>query len=378
MLAFEMPKAEIEEIVERLGITISKKTADTWSLIAPSYRFDLNIEVDIIEELARVYGYNNLPVKMPSAALDFTAKSESEISIHNIRRTLVSRGYQEAITYSFIEKELQRQFDDQHQGIALANPISAEMAVMRTSIWPALVKTVQYNQNRQQNRVRLFEVGQCFISQGDDIAQENVISGAIVGKRDPEGWSSDNQSVDFFDIKGDLEALLELTGCAAEFSFERDQHVALHPGQSAKIVRNGEAIGYIGALHPSLAKQFSINGNLYLFEINQEKLQLGQVTSFNNLSKFPESKRDIAIVVDEQSVFDDLKAIIQSSAGEFLKNVTLFDVYQGQGVEKGRKSLAINLTWQHPSRTLNEEEVNSSIQQVVSALAEQAQAVLRD
>ncbi len=378
ILAFAMPAAEIEEIITRLGMTISAKTADTWSIIAPSYRFDITIEVDIIEELARVYGYNNLPVKMPSAALDFTPRSEAKVSVSNIRRTLVARGYQEAITYSFIEKGLQRQFDDINTGIPLANPISAEMAVMRTSIWPALVKTVQYNQNRQQSRVRLFEIGQCFIRDGDNILQENVISGAIVGKRHPEGWSSDNQSVDFFDLKGDLEALLNLGGCADQFSFVSDQHIALHPGQTAKIQRNGKTIGLIGALHPSLAKEFGINGNLYLFEINQAQLQSGQLTEFKGLSKFPESKRDIAVVVAEQAVFDNLKQIITDSAGEFLKNVTLFDIYTGQGVEKGRKSLAINLTWQHPSRTLNEEEVNSSIQLVVSALSEQAGAVLRD
>ena len=194
----------------------------------------------------------------------------------------------------------------------------------------------------------------------------------------PKGWCSDNQSVDFFDLKGDLEALLNLGGCADQFSFVSDQHVALHPGQTAKIQRNGETIGLIGALHPSLAKEFSINGNLYLFEINQAQLQSGQLTEYKGLSKFPESKRDIAVVVAEQAVFDNLKQIIIDSAGEFLKNVTLFDIYTGQGVEKGRKSLAINLTWQHPSRTLNEEEINSSIQLVISALSEQAGAVLRD
>jgi len=378
MLAFDMPAVEIEEIVTRLGLTITSKTDDTWEITAPSYRFDITIEVDIIEELARVYGYNNLPVKMPSAALDFTPSTEAKVSMHNVRRVLVSRGYREAITYSFIEKELQKQFDDVNTGIALANPISAEMAVMRTSIWPALVKTVQYNQNRQQNRVRIFESGQCFIEDGNEIKQENVISGAIVGRRHPESWSSDNQSVDFFDLKGDLEALLELTGCADEFTFIKAQHKALHPGQSAQIVRNGEVIGFIGALHPTLAKSFSINGNLFLFEINQQKLQQSKLTEFTPLSRFPESKRDIAVVVEENAIFDTLKQVIASSGGDFLKNVTLFDVYQGQGVEKGRKSLAINLTWQHPSRTLNEEEVNASIQMVVSALKDQAGAVLRD
>lgn len=378
MLAFAMPSSEIEEILTRLGMTIELQSEGVWSVTVPSYRFDIAIEVDLIEELARVYGYNNLPVKMPTAALDFIPSTESKVSIKNIRRTLVARGYQEAITYSFIEEGLQRQFDDCHKGIALANPISAEMAVMRTSIWPALVKAVQYNQNRQQNRVRLFESGQCFISDGDDIKQENVISGAIVGKRSPEGWTANNENVDFYDLKGDLEAVLELGGCRDEFDFVVGQHVALHPGQTAAIQRNNETIGYIGALHPNLVKEFGINGNLYLFEINQAKVQAGHLTSFTELSKFPESKRDLAVVVDENTVFSTLKSIVLSVAGEFLRNVTLFDVYQGQGVEKGRKSLALNLTWQHPSRTLNEEEVNTSIQLVVDALAEQAGAVLRD
>ncbi|MEM5528749.1 phenylalanine--tRNA ligase subunit beta [Gammaproteobacteria bacterium AS21] len=378
MLAFNMAKSDIEEIVTRLGMQITAQDEDTWTLSIPSYRFDITIEADIIEELARVYGYNNLPVKMPSAALDFTPRQESKVSVANMRRTLVARGYQEAITYSFIEKNLQQQFDDKHQGIALANPISAEMAVMRTSIWPALVKTIQYNQNRQQSRVRLFEIGQCFISDGDDIKQENVVSGAIVGTRYPQGWSSDNQSVDFFDLKGDLQALLNLGGCADEFDFITGEHVALHPGQTAKIVRNGQEIGYIGALHPSLSKEFGINGNLFLFEIDQASLQQGQLTQFKGLSKFPESKRDIAVVVNEDVEFNTLKAIIAKNAGDLLKNVTLFDVYTGQGVEKGKKSLAINLTWQHPSRTLNEDEINTAIEQVISDLSEQAGAVLRD
>ncbi|MGB1238980.1 MAG: phenylalanine--tRNA ligase subunit beta [Pseudomonadales bacterium] len=378
MLAFDMPAAEIEEIITRLGMDISVAGEGVWSVTAPSYRFDIAIEVDLIEELARVYGYNNLPVKMPSAALDFTPSQESVVNLRNIRRTLVGRGYQEAITYSFIEKELQRKFDNVNVGIALANPISAEMAVMRTSIWPALVKTVQYNQNRQQSRVRLFETGQCFITQGDEIAQENVISAAIVGKRTPDGWSSDKQSVDFFDLKGDLQALLALGGCADAFTFEPAEHVALHPGQSAKIVRDGETVGHIGALHPNLAQEFGINGNLFLFEIAQSAVQQGRLTEFAEMSKFPESKRDLALVVEQNTIFDSLRGCIEKSAGEFLQNVTLFDVYTGQGVEKGKKSLALTLTWQHPSRTLTEEEVNASVQSVVSALAEETGAVLRD
>ncbi|WP_286237442.1 phenylalanine--tRNA ligase subunit beta [Neptuniibacter halophilus] len=380
MLAFEMPAAEIEEILTRLGLGVEKtSTEGEWHVAVPSYRFDIAIEVDLIEELARVYGYNNLPVRTPTASMPIKERDETQVSIQQVRRALIALGYQEAITYSFIEAGLAKQFDDQYDAIALANPISAEMAVMRTTIWPGLVKALQYNQNRQQSRVRLFESGQRFLpTSGDEIVQENVVAGLLAGSRVPEGWQGGKDQVDFYDMKGDLESLLALGGAAEEFSFVAGQHVALHPGQTAQILRNGEAVGYVGALHPNLIKALGLNAPVYLFEINQAALCRGSLSSYAEISKFPESRRDLALIVDEKTAFDEIRKLVQKQAGEFIKQVTLFDVYQGQGIESGRKSLALGLTWQHPSRTLNDEEINNAIDAVVTALASEFGASLRE
>ena len=378
VLAFEMPAAEIEEIMTRLGMVIERSGEGEWTVAVPSYRFDISIEVDLIEELARVYGYNNLPVKVPTAELNMIAHDESKVTLKTVRSQLVGRGYQEAVTYSFIEKGLSAQFDDKHVAKALANPISAEMAVMRTTIWPGLVKALQYNQNRQQSRVRLFETGQRFLPEGDQLIQENVVAGLICGPRQSEGWSADAGTVDFYDLKGDVESLLALGGCADQFSFAAERHVALHPGQSAAILRNGETVGYMGALHPELVKSMGLTGPVFLFEIVQSVLLDGQLPRFDSLSKFPESRRDLALLVDESVAFESIRAVAKKQGGEFLKAVTLFDVYQGKGVEPGQKSIALGLTWQHPSRTLNDEEINEVIDFVVSALKNEYGATLRE
>jgi len=377
VLALEIPDTEVEEILNRLGMLLVE-VDDGWQVTVPSYRFDLTIEVDLVEEIARVYGYNNLPVHTPTAQLPIPPIAEARLTLQQLRRHLVARGYQEAITYSFIEAELQKAFDDQHQALALANPISAEMAVMRTTLWPGLAKALQYNQHRQQSRVRLFETGQRFVPKAEGLVQENVIAGLIAGNRDAEGWTAGKDKLDFFDAKGDLESLLALGGCAAEFSFVAGRHVALHPGQTARIERKGETAGFIGALHPSLLKKLDLNGPIYLFEVTLDAVTGGRLPRFASLSKFPESRRDLALVVDQTTAFADIRNTAAETAGEFIKQVTLFDVYQGQGIEPGRKSLALGLTWQHPSRTLNEEEINSAVSAVVSALRDRCGATLRE
>ncbi|MGB0466780.1 MAG: phenylalanine--tRNA ligase subunit beta [Pontibacterium sp.] len=378
MLAFEMPVAEIEEILTRLGMQISDQVNGEWQVDVPSYRFDISIEVDLIEELARVYGYNNLPVRTPVASMPLKPHVESNVTLQQMRRNLVALGYQEAITYSFIEAGLQEKFDDQYKAIALANPITAEMAVMRTTIWPGLVKAVQYNQNRQQSRVRLFETGQRFLPGVDEMVQENVISGVVTGTRYPENWACANEPVDFFDVKAEVESLLALGGSGHEFRFVAGQHVALHPGQTAVIERNGQAVGHLGALHPSLAKDLGLNGTVYLFEVKMDAIIAGRLPRYSELSKFPESRRDLAVIVGEQVAFDALRQLALENAGEYLKNVTLFDIYQGQGIEVGRKSVALGLTWQHPSRTLNEDEINGAVDSVISALKNTFGASLRE
>ncbi len=378
MLALELPAAEIEGILTRLGLTLEPAGERKWRVTVPSYRFDISLEVDLIEEIARVYGYNNLPVRTPNAELPIPPIAEAKVGLTRLRSHLIARGYQEAITYSFIEAGLSRQFDDVHEPMALANPISAEMAVMRTTLWPGLAKALQYNQHRQQPRVRLFEIGQRFVPTAEGLEQQNVVAGVVSGSRHPEGWNGGNDKVDFFDIKGDVESLLGLGSCAGEFTFVAEPHVALHPGQSAAIRRGGKTVGYIGALHPSLHKSLDLTGPVFLFEIALDAVVDGRVARFSELSKFPESRRDLAVLVSTDTHFAQLREVVEEHAGEYLKQVTLFDVYQGQGIEPGRKSLALGLTWQHPSRTLNDEEINSAVSAVVSALSEKLGAALRD
>ncbi|KDE40736.1 Phenylalanyl-tRNA synthetase beta chain [Nitrincola lacisaponensis] len=379
MLAMEMPLETVEDILTRLGMQLSRREDQAWDVTVPSWRFDITLEVDLIEEIARVYGYDNLPVRTPIAQLPMPPIAEKEVSLSRVRRHLISRDYQEAVTYSFIEAGLSALFDPKTQPLALANPISAEMAVMRTSVWPGLIKAVQYNQNRQQLRIRLFETGQRFLPQAEGgLLQENVIAGVITGNRDAEGWVAGKDKVDFFDIKGDVESLLALGGSPAEFRFVASEHPALHPGQCARVERQGEVIGYVGALHPQLLKQLDLNGPVYLFELQQDAVTAGRLPRYAALSKFPEMRRDLSLLVDEQVSYDAIREVVTAAAGDALKKVTLFDLYQGQGIEAGRKSLALGLTWQHPSRTLTDEEINNSVSAVVVALTTHCGASLRE
>lgn len=378
LLALELPAEEIEGILTRLGLELETVAEREWRVQVPSYRFDISLEVDLIEEIARVYGYNNLPVRTPRAELPIPPIAEAKVALNRLRSHLISLGYQEAITYSFIDAELSQQFDDQYQPIALANPISAEMAVMRTTLWPGLVKALKYNQRRQQARVRLFEIGQRFLPAAEGLEQQNVIAGVLSGTRQPEGWCGGSEPVDFFDLKGDVETLLGLGSRGDDFTFEADSQVALHPGQSAAIRRDGKTVGRIGALHPNLHKALDLNGPVFLFEIELDAVIEGRVARFAELSRFPESRRDLALLLSSETGFSRVRELVEQHAGEHLKQVTLFDVYQGQGIEPGRKSLALGLTWQHPSRTLTDEEINSAVEAVISALSEQLGAVLRD
>ena len=379
MLAMEMPQTTVEDILSRLGMSLVRRDDQAWDVTVPSWRFDITLEVDLIEEIARVYGYDNLPVRTPIAQLPLPPIEEKQVTLNRIRRHLMSRDYQEAITYSFIESGLSAQFDPDTQPLALANPISAEMAVMRTTLWPGLVKAVSYNQNRQQARVRLFETGQRFLPQANGgLLQQNTIAGVITGNRDTEGWTASKDKIDFFDIKGDVESLLALGGCPEQFSFVAAEHPALHPGQSAQILRQGEVVGYLGALHPQLLKNLDLNGPVYLFELQQDAVTLGRLPRYAALSKHPEMRRDLSLIVDEQVEFDKIRRTVIGVAGDELKKVTLFDLYQGQGIEAGRKSLALGLTWQHPSRTLTDEEINNSVKAVVAALTNDCGASLRE
>ena len=375
LLAYKIDDQKVLDILTRLGLSLVSSNDESWTFTAPSWRFDIAIEADLVEEVARVYGYNNLPSTNPVASMEMSSKPEVERPLSILRRHMVSRGYQEAITYSMVEPGLLAKFDNINKPVALVNPISADMAVMRTSLWPGLVQALQHNQNRQQSRVRLFETGQRFIPSDQGLQQQDVFAGLIYGARHPESWHGKDQPVDYFDAKGDLESLLEMGG--QSFSVEAAEHLALHPGQSAAIKLDGATIGYLGAMHPGLVKDLDLNGPVFMFEVDLASISMGLLPAYQTLSKFPEMRRDLAIVLDQQISVAKVTDYIQFSAGEWLKSVRLFDVYQGPGIEAGQKSLALGLTWQHPERTLTDDEVNQWVEEVVKDLSQNAGASLR-
>ena len=378
MLGLTIPAAEVEGYLRGLELSVEPVGEGEWQVSIPSHRFDISLEVDLIEELARLYGYNRLPVSAPRASLSLTAKPETRGELPVLRRLLVARGYQEAITYSFIEPGLNKLFDPQAEPLALANPISSDMAVMRTSLWPGLCKAVQHNQNRQQSRVRLFESGLRFVPlAGGELQQQPMLSGIATGTRLPEGWANGSDKLDFHDVKGDVEALLGQGGALDDFRFEPAEHPALHPGQCARILRDGELVGWLGALHPQLGDRLDLHGPVFVFELALEGMIAGRLPRFSELSRFPEVRRDIAVLVDQSVAAGDLLEDIREQAGPVLKNLRLFDVYQGKGIDPESKSLAIGLTLQHSSRTLNDDEVNTLMERVVSSLEQRFKATLR-
>ncbi|MCY0963675.1 phenylalanine--tRNA ligase subunit beta [Parathalassolituus penaei] len=376
MLGLSLADDDVVEILTRLGMQVSV-TAEGWQAVAPSYRFDMAIESDLIEELARIYGYNRLPVRTPAAPTPLARVAENRLTVSDVRRQLVARGYHEAITYSFVSPQIQKLIDPERDGLALLNPISSDMSVMRTSLWAGLVEAADYNLKRQQSRVRLFETGLRFIPTADGLKQIPTLAMLVTGNRMATSWAETSQAVDFFDVKGDLESLLARTGAAESFRFVVDSLPALHPGQSARVERNGQTLGWIGALHPSLQKELGLRQVVYLVELDLDTLLDAAVPAFAELSRFPEMSRDLAIVVHQDVAVEQVLSGIRAVAGEYLTDLTLFDLYMGKGIDPERKSLALGLTWQHPSRTLTDDEVNSSVEAVLSHLNASLGATLR-
>lgn len=381
MLGMDMAAAQVEQLLNALEL---KTSADgrsgseaQWTVEVPSHRFDISLEVDLIEELARLYGYNNLPVRYPQARLAPQTRPEARGELPTLRRLLVARGYQEAITYSFIDPKLFELFTPGVEPLLLANPISSDMAAMRASLWPGLVKALQHNLNRQQDRVRLFESGLRFVGQLGDLKQQPMIAGVATGSRLPEGWANGRDSLDFFDVKADVEALLGYSGALDDFTFVAGKHPALHPGQTARIERDGKEVGYIGAIHPELAKTLGLERPVFVFELVLGDVVEGRLPKFSELSKFPETRRDLALIAGRDVASSSVLEVIRDNAGEWLTDLRLFDVYQGKGIDPDRKSLAVGLTWQHPSRTLNDDEVNTTLQNILTSLEQRLNTTLR-
>jgi phenylalanyl-tRNA synthetase beta chain len=377
LLGLAPAQAVVTDILERLGMEVSARE-DGWRVTPPSFRFDIAIEADLIEEIGRVYGYDKLPSQAPVGTLEMHACAETDVTVERIAEVLVDLGYQEAITYSFVEPGLQQALNPNLKPIALENPISSEMSVMRTSLWPGLLRVLRYNLNRQTSRLRLFEHGLRFYLQGNDIKQDTVIGGVLAGDRYPEHWNGKSGPVDFYDARHDIETILAFTGRADEYRFIRAEHPALHPGQTALIRHADRDIGWLGRLHPVIAGEFDLDPDTYLFEFEYVAVRGGGPVQFQELSRYPSIRRDLAIVTDLVVTAAELQTEVRTSAGTLLKDMIIFDVYSGKGIETGRKSVAFGLILQDSSRTLTDDDVEVVVNRVTESLNKKFGADLRE
>ncbi len=380
VLGIEITKKEIIDILSRLGFSITNKNDESISVGVPSFRFDVTLEADLIEEIVRIYGYNKVPSTFQFGAQALVSKPEALVPLQRIRHQLVALGYQEIVTYSFIDPELSKFVcGNQIQTVSLENPISEEMSVMRASILPGLLNTAQYNANRQQDRIRLFETGLVFTGNTGDYEQINRIGGLVSGSRYPQNWNNTDDVNDFYDVKGDVECILRLGGDNRHFRFQPAEFGCFHPGQCARIEsKEGALIGHLGALHPAIARKLELDTEIFMFELDLDAVQIGELPIASVLSRYPEVSRDLAIVINDSVPAEKILTIVRDNAGEFLTSLRIFDVYQGDAVEKGKKSIALGLTWQHPSRTLSDDEIGVIISSCVNVLQEQFNAKLRN
>ena len=373
LLGIKIDRVEVERILEGLGFWVVGHKQG-WLCTAPSWRFDMGLEVDLIEELARLIGFDAIPSQPIKASLIPVGVPETRRALRMAKNELVARGYFEAVTFSFVAPEVQSYFDPELSPIALKNPISADLAVMRTSLIPGLLKAIAHNASRQQSRVKLFETGLKFMS-GEGTEQIPMLAIAVSGLRDLEGWSTDKTAADFFDVKGTLEGLLANLG--DRLTFEASVFPGLHDGQSAAILVDGKCVGRIGAVHPSVRKAMGIPANTVVAEVLQSVVNEVAMPAYDDISKYPETRRDLALVADKTAASAEVLSTIRKAAGSLLTKLDLFDVYEGAGLAEGKKSLAIGLTFQDQSRTLDESEVSSAVDQVLDSLKEKLGIELR-
>ncbi|MFZ8870130.1 MAG: phenylalanine--tRNA ligase subunit beta [Litorivicinaceae bacterium] len=373
-LKIELASETVQQMLQALGFDVDV-TSDGFRCVAPSWRFDIAIEQDLIEEVARIYGYNNLPTSLPAQALTMAAVPEAETPLMRLKHYLVDQDIQEVVTYSFVDPAMQALLGDGVEGVRLANPIASNLAEMRRSLMPGLVEAVRHNVNRQAPRVRVFETGQCFVSSGDQLDQSERLGIALYGQQAPLHFSGD-RLVDFFDLKGIVDGLGMVNG-GGSLSWSSGEHPALAPGQTARVSINGQSIGIVGRLHPRLARELDLPKPLFLADLNLSPLLSGQVTAFKAISRYPRVLRDLAVVVDDSIAWQQIVDAVESLGDSRIQSVELFDVYRGTGVPEGCQSLALSLSLQDPEKTLDDVAIQEMVNQVVRTLGEQTGAELR-
>ena len=377
LLGYQLTADFIADALNRLGCEVTVKAEGEWSVVPPSHRYDMAIYQDLIEEVARIDGYDNIQISLPSMDVQL-AKYQDRFEIAELRQTIVTLGYQEAISFSFADAKLEKQLNPQVNPLMLANPISSDLAAMRSTLLSSLIPCVQYNLNRQQSRVRFFELGLRFDYQDaksiEDLKQIPTLALVAVGSQQPESWHVKPQPMDFFDFKGEIEEILAAGRVKVEYV--RSERAWLHPGQSAEILVDGQSIGYLGRLHPSLENELDLT-TTWVAELDQTAVLQSYVSNFTELSRFPSIRRDIALLISDNINVRDIQQLIEKTGGELLDSTWLFDVYTGQGVEEGKRSLAFALLWQHPSRTLEDAEIKSGMDNIIQVLENTYQATLR-
>ncbi|MDC4328427.1 phenylalanine--tRNA ligase subunit beta [Acinetobacter baumannii] len=377
LLGYKVTAEFITDALTRLGCEVTIQADGEWSVVPPSHRYDMAIYQDLIEEVARIDGYDNIQISLPSMDVQL-AKYQDRFEIAQLRQTVVTLGYQEAISFSFADAKLEKQLNPQVSPLMLANPISSDLAAMRSTLLSSLIPCVQYNLNRQQSRVRFFELGLRFDYQKansiQDLKQIPTLALVAVGSREPESWHAKPQPMDFFDFKGEVEEILAAGRVKVEYV--RSERPWLHPGQSAEILVDGQSIGYLGRLHPSLENELDLS-TTWVAELDQAAVLQSYVSNFTELSRFPSVRRDIALLISDNINVRDIQQLIEKTGGELLDSTWLFDVYTGQGVEEGKRSLAFALLWQHPSRTLEDAEIKSGMDNIIQVLENTYQATLR-
>ncbi|MFU9046013.1 phenylalanine--tRNA ligase subunit beta [Acinetobacter tibetensis] len=377
LLGYRVDGEFIADALTRLGCAVTVKAEGQWSIVPPSHRYDMVIYQDLIEEVARIHGYDHIQISLPVIDAKL-AKYQDQFEMAQLRQTLVTLGYQEAISFSFADLKLEKQLNPMVNPLALANPISSDLAVMRSTLLSSLIPCVQYNINRQQSRVRFFELGLRFDYQDanniHDLKQIPTLAMIAVGAKQAESWHAKPQAMDFFDFKGEVEELLAAGRVKVEYA--RSERVWLHPGQSAEIMVDGQSIGYLGRLHPTLEAELDL-GTTWVAELDQKAVLQTYVSNFTELSRFPSVRRDIALLISDKINIGEIQQLITKTGGELLNSNWLFDVYTGQGVEAGKRSLAFALLWQHPSRTLEDAEIKSGMDTIIEVLQNTYQATLR-